>query len=253
MGALHEGHLSLVRKAAEDNDVVVVSVFVNPTQFGPNEDLEQYPRDLAGDTDRAEQAGADIIFAPSTEDMYLPNHSTLVDVGGNLTSVMCGLSRPGHFRGVTIVVAKLLNIVMPDRAYFGRKDYQQLLVVDRMVKDLNFPVEIIPLPIVREEDGLALSSRNKYLAKDERTDALALKESLDHFRQRIEEGERDAMKLVSEMAELIQEAPSSEIDYVSVVNADTLEDLEEIKGRVLAAIAVRIGSTRLIDNTVVEV
>lgn len=253
MGALHEGHLSLVRRSAEENDTTVVSVFVNPTQFGPGEDLEQYPRDPEGDEHKAAEAGADIVFAPSIEDMYLPAHATIVDVGGNLTNTLCGLSRPGHFRGVAIVVSKLFNIVLPHRAYFGRKDYQQLRVVSRMAEDLNFPVEIVPMPTVREKDGLAVSSRNRYLTEEERTDARVLKEALDHFRQRVEEGERDTLRLVSEMTALIHEVPSAEIDYVSIVNADTLEDVERLDGRVLAALAVKIGGTRLIDNTVVEI
>lgn len=253
MGALHEGHLSLVRKAREDNDVVVVSIFVNPTQFGPGEDFDKYPRDLAGDLDKLEAENADIVFAPAVEDMYRSGHSTVVEVGGALTSTLCGMSRPGHFRGVTIVVSKLLNIVLPDRAYFGEKDFQQLQVIRRMVRDLNFPVEIVPLPIVREKDGLAMSSRNKYLSKDERIDALALKEALEHFRERVEEGERDAMKLAADMMSLIEETPSAEIDYVAVVDAETLEDVATLAGRTLAALAVKFGATRLIDNTVVEV
>jgi pantoate--beta-alanine ligase len=253
MGALHEGHLSLVRQAREDNDVVVVSLFVNPAQFGPGEDLEKYPRDLEGDLKKLETEKADIVFAPEAEDMYLANRATVVEVGGNLTSALCGMSRPGHFRGVTIVVAKLFNIVLPDRAYFGRKDYQQLQVIRRMAMDLNFPVDIVPMPTVREPDGLAISSRNKYLSKEERIDALALKEALDHFRERVEQGERGAMRLIAEMTELIEAVPSTEIDYAAVVDAETLEDIEVLKGRTLAALAVKVGSTRLIDNTVVEV
>lgn len=253
MGALHDGHLSLVRRARQENDTVVVSIFVNPTQFGPGEDFRRYPRDLQGDLEKLEGLDPDIVFVPEVADMYADDHCTVVEVGGALSGTLCGTSRPGHFRGVTTVVAKLFNIVLPTRAYFGEKDYQQLQVIKRMVRDLNFPVEIVPMPIVREPDGLAMSSRNQYLAPEERGDALVLGEALDDFRQRVAGGERDALKLAQKMSELIESVPSAEIDYVAVVDAETLEDVATLSGRTLAALAVRFGDTRLIDNTVVEV
>jgi pantoate--beta-alanine ligase len=252
MGALHAGHQSLIKRAREANDIVVVSIFVNPTQFGPGEDFEKYPRMLQDDLAKCRDVGADLVFAPETADMYAENQSTYIEVL-KLTENLCGLSRPGHFRGVATVVAKLFNIVLPHRAYFGEKDYQQLQVIKRMARDLFFPIEIVPVPTFREKDGLAMSSRNMYLSPEERIDALVLKEALDHFRKRVEEGERDAMILIKEMSDLIGEVPSAEVDYVAVVNAETLEDIKTIQGKVLAALAVRIGTTRLIDNTVVQV
>ncbi|MBN1809103.1 MAG: pantoate--beta-alanine ligase [Planctomycetes bacterium] len=252
MGALHDGHMSLVRRARTENDAVVVSIFVNPTQFGPGEDFDAYPRDRAADLEKCASEGVDLVFAPGGGDMYPEGHCTTVDVL-RLTDNLCGLSRPGHFRGVATVVLKLLNIVQPHRAYFGEKDYQQFLVVKRMVRDLFIPVEIVPCELFRDRDGLAMSSRNNYLSAEERVDALVLKEALDHFRRRVEEGELSAVTLMGEMAELIESVPSTQIDYVAIVDADTLEDLSTIKGRVLAALAVMVGDTRLIDNTVVEV
>jgi len=251
MGALHEGHMSLVRGCRDDSKTAVVSVFANPAQFGAGEDLDGYPRDVEGDLAKCREAGVDVVFAPSAEEMYPEGFSSAVEVGG-VTSKMCGLSRPGHFRGVTTVVCKLLNIVRPDRAYFGQKDAQQLVVVRRMVEDLNLPVEIVRMPIVREPDGLAMSSRNAYLSPEERKDALCLRRALDHFRRRATEGETDPLKLMGEMARVIERTESARIDYIVVVDPETLEDVDPIDGRAMAALAVRIGSTRLIDNEVVE-
>lgn len=251
MGALHEGHMSLVRGCREDSETAVVSIFANPTQFGAGEDLDSYPRDVEGDLAKCREAGVDVVFAPSAEGMYPGGFSSAVEVGG-VTNKMCGLSRPGHFRGVTTVVCKLLNIVRPDRAYFGQKDAQQLVVVRRMVEDLNLPVEIVRMPIVREPDGLAMSSRNAYLAPEERKDALCLRRALEHFRERATEGETDPLKLMGEMARVIERTESARIDYIVVVDPETLEDVDPIDGRAMAALAVRIGSTRLIDNEVVE-
>jgi pantoate--beta-alanine ligase len=247
MGALHDGHRSLIERARRENDRVVVSVFVNPTQFGPNEDFHTYPRALDRDLKLCAKAGVDAVFAPEPKDMYLGNARTWVDVGG-LSDTLCGLSRPGHFRGVCTVVAKLFNIVRPDRAYFGRKDAQQLRILQAMARDLDFGVAVVPCEIVREADGLALSSRNKYLSPEERKQALSLSHALEHVRQRVAGGERNAIKLVGEMTELIQKEPDAEIDYVQIVDADTLKDVETIKGTVLVALAVKIGATRLIDN-----
>ena len=252
MGALHDGHLSLIRAARRDCDLVVVTIFVNPTQFGPAEDLDDYPRSIEEDLAACEREGTDYVFAPSDDAMYPKGAATWVTVEG-VTEGLCGASRPGHFRGVTTVVAKLFNIVQPDKAYFGEKDYQQLTAIRNMAVDLNFPVEIVPMPIVREPDGLAISSRNKYLSAEERRDALALQRSLELARTRLADGERSAHVVVAKMRALIDEASSARIDYVAVVDAETLEPVERIEGTVLVAVAVYIGSTRLIDNTVVTV
>jgi len=252
MGALHAGHQSLMKKARDANDVVVVSIFVNPTQFGPGEDFEKYPRTLNEDLAKCGAVGVDIVFNPEAGSMYAPDQSTFVEVL-KLTDNLCGMSRPGHFRGVATVVCKLLNIVQPTRAYFGLKDYQQLQVIKRMARDLFIPADIVPVEIFREPDGLAMSSRNRYLSPEERTDALVLKEALDLFRERVKKGERNAITLIKEMMELIVEVPSTEIDYVSIVDANTLEDVAMIEGRVVAALAVKVGNTRLIDNTIVGV
>ncbi|HHN47129.1 MAG TPA: pantoate--beta-alanine ligase [Planctomycetes bacterium] len=252
MGALHAGHVALCERARAQNDVVVVSIFVNPAQFGTGEDYKKYPRTFDKDVEKCAGAGVDVVFAPTASAMYPEEQSSFVDVL-KLTEHLCGISRPGHFRGVATVVAKLFNIVLPHRAYFGEKDYQQLLVIKRMTRDLFFPVEIVPVPTVREKDGLAMSSRNAYLSPEERTDALVLKEALEHFRSRVAEGERSAMRLAGEMAEIIEAVPSTEIDYIAMVDAETLEDVGEIKGKILAALAVKVGGARLIDNTVLEV
>ncbi|MDK2816559.1 MAG: pantoate--beta-alanine ligase [Moorella sp. (in: firmicutes)] len=252
MGYLHEGHLTLARTAREQNDVVIMSIFVNPTQFGPGEDLERYPRDLERDQKLAAAAGVDAIFAPAVAEMYPPGYATYVQVEG-LTEVLCGASRPGHFRGVATVVSKLFNIVQPDRAYFGLKDYQQAVVIKRLVRDLNFPVDIITVPTVRESDGLALSSRNKYLSPEERQSALSLYRALNIGADLIRSGERRAAVVREAMAQEILSRPGTRIDYVAVNDAETLEPLDEIKGRVLLALAVWVGNTRLIDNLTLEV
>ncbi|WP_432663450.1 pantoate--beta-alanine ligase [Wukongibacter baidiensis] len=253
MGYLHEGHLSLVKKAKAENDLVVVSIFVNPTQFGPGEDFESYPRDLERDSKLVEDAGTDIVFSPSVEEMYPSGCSTYVDTDGDITKKLCGASRPGHFRGVTTVVTKLLNIVTPDRAYFGQKDAQQVAVIEQMVRDLCMNVEIVPCPIVREKDGLAMSSRNTYLGDDERKAALVLSKALSSAQEVIKEGERDASKVSKLIVDKISSQPLSNIDYVEIVCDKTLEAIEEIKGGILIALAVKIGRTRLIDNVRLEV
>jgi len=252
MGYLHEGHLTLARTARDQNDIVVMSIFVNPTQFGPREDLERYPRDLERDMMLAKGAGVDAIFAPETSEMYPEGYATYVQVEG-MTEVLCGASRPGHFRGVTTVVSKLFNIVQPDRAYFGLKDYQQALVIKHMTADLNFPIEIITVPTVRENDGLALSSRNKYLTPDQRRSALCLYRALNAGAELIRSGERRAEAVKEVMKKEILSQKDTLIDYVAVNDADTLKPVEDIYGRVLLALAVWVGDTRLIDNMVVEV
>jgi pantoate--beta-alanine ligase len=252
MGALHEGHLSLIRAARAENEVVVVSIFVNPTQFGPNEDYAKYPRDLETDSRLAEGAGADFIFNPSAAEMYADDHSTWVDVEG-LTSGLCGRSRPGHFRGVCTVVAKLFAICHPDRAYFGEKDAQQLAVIKRMVRDLNTRVEIVPCAIVREADGLAMSSRNVRLTPEQRAQAPVLHRSLSAARAAIDAGKRDAAVLDGLMRAKLAEAPLGAIDYVEMVRADDLIPVRRIAGECLIALAVRFGDVRLIDNIRVDV
>lgn len=250
MGYLHEGHMSLI-DAAGENDKVVVSIFVNPMQFGPNEDLASYPRDLEHDAALCEAHGVDLIFHPTPEEMYGENFYSYVDMNV-LTQELCGLSRPVHFRGVCTVVAKLFNIVTPDKAYFGQKDAQQLAVIKRMVKDLNMPLTVIGCPIVREEDGLAKSSRNTYLSAEERKAALVLSRSIFLGRQMVEEGEQDCKKIIAAMREEIEKEPLAKIDYVKIVNLDTVQQIDKISGDVLAAIAVYIGKTRLIDNFICE-
>jgi len=252
MGALHEGHLSLVRAARRECDVVVVTIFVNPTQFGPSEDFDNYPRTLDTDLVACTNEGVDYVFTPTADAMYPQGSATWVEVE-RLTDGLCGSSRPGHFRGVTTVVAKLLNITQPDKAYFGEKDYQQMVVIRRMVADLGMPVEIVGMPIVREPDGLAMSSRNRYLSPDERRDALVLPRSLEDARTRVEEGERSAEIIANEIRNRVGQVGRARIDYVSVVDANTLEPVDRIEGTVLVAMAVYIGSTRLIDNVVVTV
>ena len=247
MGYLHEGHKSLIDKAVEQNDRVVVSVFVNPIQFGPTEDLATYPRDLDRDAALCESAGADLIFHPENEEMYFEDFCTYVDME-HLTKGLCGKTRPTHFRGVCTVVSKLFHIVQPDRAYFGQKDAQQLAVVRRMVRDLNFDLEIVGCPIVREEDGLAKSSRNTYLSEEERKAAVVLSRSLAKGKELIESGERDAETIKKAIREVIDAEPLAKIDYVEVVNFDTIEAMDTLDGTVLTAIAVYIGKTRLIDN-----
>jgi len=252
MGALHEGHLSLIRRAREEGGYVVVSVFVNPTQFGPQEDYSRYPRDLQRDTALAVEAGADLIFAPAAEEMYLPGHSTWVEVEG-LTEGLCGASRPGHFRGVCTVVTKLLTLCRPDRAYFGQKDAQQLAVIKRMNRDLDLGAEIVPCAIVRENDGVALSSRNVYLTPEQRAQAVALSRSLRAAEGLVAGGERRVALLEAAVRQVLAEAPLGEIDYVAFVDAEDLTPVEAVERDVLLALAVRFGRTRLIDNTVLRV
>lgn len=251
MGYLHEGHKSLIDKAVEQNDKVVVSVFVNPMQFGPTEDLESYPRDMDRDAALCEKAGASLIFHPEPEKMYDDNFSSFVDMN-TLTGGLCGKTRPIHFRGVCTVVAKLFNIVTPDRAYFGQKDAQQLAVIRHMVNDLSFGIEIVGCPIIREEDGLAKSSRNTYLSEDERKAALVLSRSLKEGRKLVDAGEKDAAKVKKTITDIIEKEALAKIDYVEVVDWNTLEPVEKIDGPILTAIAVYIGKTRLIDNFIVE-
>jgi pantoate--beta-alanine ligase len=253
MGYLHEGHLSLVREARRNNDIVVVSIFVNPTQFGPNEDLASYPRDFERDSALLDREGVDFIFAPEAEDMYPAGYATYVDVEGELTGRLCGASRPGHFRGVATVVSKLFNIVAPDRAYFGIKDAQQVAVIRRMAMDLNFDLEIVACPIVREADGLALSSRNVYLSEAERVDALVLSQSLFMAKDLIGAGERSAETVRRAIADRIGTVSSAVIDYIEIVDAMTLAPVEVLSGKILIALAVKVGKPRLIDNLQIEV
>ena len=250
MGYLHEGHMSLV-DAARENDKVVVSIFVNPMQFGPNEDLASYPRDLKHDAKMCEEHGVDLIFHPTPEEMYGDNFYSYVDMN-TLTEELCGLARPVHFRGVCTVVTKLFNIVTPDKAYFGQKDAQQLAIIKRMVKDLNMPLEIVGCPIVREEDGLAKSSRNTYLSAEERKAALVLSRSIFLGKALAEQGERDAHKIIAAMTSEIEKEPLAKIDYVKIVAMDNMQQVEKVDGSILAAIAVYIGKTRLIDNFIIE-
>ncbi|HEX77538.1 MAG TPA: pantoate--beta-alanine ligase [Dehalococcoidia bacterium] len=247
MGYLHEGHLTLVRWARRQTEVVVVSIFVNPTQFGPNEDFDRYPRDPQRDLALLEREGTDIVFMPLASEMYPQGFSSWVDVEG-ITDRLEGVFRPGHFRGVATVVAKLFNIVEPHRAYFGEKDAQQLRVIQKMVADLNMNLEIVPVPTVREADGLAMSSRNAYLNPQERQSALALYKSLTLAQGLYAQGERDAETIRRRMIQLIEKEPGAKIDYVSLADPDTLEELDRIEGPALASLAVRIGTTRLIDN-----
>ena len=254
MGALHEGHASLVKAANQENDVVVVSVFVNPTQFGPNEDLNSYPRTLDADCKLAEAQGADIVFAPSPKEMYPSEDMTWVEVTGDVTKVLCGRSRPIHFRGVTTVVSKLFNLAQPDRAYFGQKDAQQVQVLKRMVKDLFFTLQLRIMPIVRETDGLAKSSRNTYLSAEERQAGLILSKSLQHAQKLFAAGERDPQKLVAATTALIKTEPMADIDYVEIYQMPDLNACQiPMQGENLLALAVRFGTTRLIDNTILEV
>ncbi len=252
MGYLHPGHRSLIEKARRENDKVVVSIFVNPIQFGPNEDFEKYPRDMEADTEMCREAKVDLIFAPAVSEMYKTPNLSYVDIE-KLGDGLCGAKRAGHFRGVCTVVSKLFNLVTPDRAYFGEKDFQQLAIIKRMVSDLEFDVEIIPCPIIREEDGLAISSRNAYLSPAERRAALVVSQSLSRAREAIGRGERDVSAIKAlVMNELLQE-PLARVDYVEVVDAAELSPVAEIGGSVVVAVAVFIGKTRLIDNFYCEV
>lgn len=252
MGFLHKGHLSLVKKAKEENQLVVVSIFVNPTQFGPTEDFETYPRDIQTDTRLAMEAGADVIFNPSTEEMYVPGSSTWVEVEGDITSVLCGASRPTHFRGVTTVVNMLFNIVEPDKAYFGQKDAQQAAVLTKMVQDLHMNVEIVVCPIVREADGVALSSRNIYLNEEEREQAAVLNRSLQLVQEAYWKGEKSVEALKELIVSNINQMPLAEIDYVNIYAYPSLKTIAKVEEKAIAAVAVKFGKTRLIDNIILE-
>ena len=251
MGALHEGHLSLVRAARKSSDMVAASIFVNPTQFGPSEDFSKYPRNLENDSALLEREGLDLVFAPSAEEMYPEGTFTWVIVEG-LSERLCGKSRPGHFRGVTTVVSKLFHIVEPDAAYFGQKDAAQVAIVRRMVRDLNMPVAIEVCPIVREPDGLAMSSRNAYLSPDERKSALVLNRSLTELREIFEAGERDSAKLIAAAKHEFPTESGVRLDYLEIVDPDTLEAEPVVTKRVLVAVAAIVGKTRLIDNILLE-
>jgi pantoate--beta-alanine ligase len=251
MGALHEGHLSLVRAAKAQTDLVVVSIFVNPLQFGPQEDLAKYPRTFERDCDLLEREGVHLVFAPSTAEMYPPGAITLVEVKG-LTDRLDGVSRPGHFRGVTTVVSKLFHIAEPDKAFLGQKDSAQSAIIRKMVKDLNFPVEIVVCPIVREADGLAMSSRNAYLNADEHQQGLVLSRALQKVQQVFEAGERDLERLAAAGKKVVAAEPAARLEYLSVVHPDTLEPLQQPVGPMLVAVAAWIGSTRLIDNVILQ-
>jgi pantoate--beta-alanine ligase len=251
MGALHVGHISLVRAARAQSEVVVATIFVNPTQFAPNEDFSKYPRTFEEDCRLLEQEGVDFLFAPTAEEMYPPGASTFVEVGG-ISDRLDGVSRPGHFRGVATIVAKLFHIVGPDRAFFGQKDAAQVAVLRSMVRDLNFPLEIVVCPTVREPDGLALSSRNRYLSPAERQIALTLRRTLTEIEKRATQGENRSSRLIETGLEVLSRTPEVRLDYLKIVDPDTLEDVDEIRNGALVAIAVWVGATRLIDNIVVK-
>jgi pantoate--beta-alanine ligase len=247
MGALHQGHISLIRKAKKDCDFIVVSIFINPKQFGPNEDYLKYPRVFRKDRELLEREDVNLIFFPAVSQMYPDNFSTYIEET-HLSQVLCGASRQGHFKGVCTVVAKLFNIVGPDIVYFGAKDYQQAKVIERMLIDLNFPIKIKICPIIREYDGLAMSSRNSYLDNEQRKNATCLYSALSLAQVLIQKGERDAKKVLAAMKGLINLTNGVKVDYLKIVNADTLGDIQIIKGKVLIALAIFIGATRLIDN-----
>jgi len=247
MGYLHDGHVALVREASKQCDVVVVSIFVNPTQFGPHEDFQAYPRNLQRDAKVCEREGVDYLFVPSEEEMYSSDFLTFVEVQ-ELTGGLCGASRPGHFKGVTTVVAKLFNIVRPHKAFFGEKDAQQLLVVKKLVRDLNFDLEVVGVPAVREKDGLAMSSRNKYLDPKERKAAPVLFRSLSLANEKIAEGEREADKVKQAMKELLETEPLVTLEYLSICRTEDLKEIDKLSGDVLVALAARVGKARLIDN-----
>jgi pantoate--beta-alanine ligase len=252
MGYLHEGHLSLMRAARRDCDVSAISIFVNPTQFGPKEDFKKYPRDLKRDMRLAESVGVDVVFYPSVKEMYPEGFVTYVNVEG-LSEGMCGTSRPGHFRGVATVVTKLFNAVQPDVVYFGQKDAQQAIIIKQLVRDLNMPIKVKILPIIREKDGLAMSSRNRYLSPKERIDALVLSQSLKKAREMVKSGIRSSGEIIRTVREIIRVKKNAKIDYIACVDAINLRPVSKIKGRVLIALAVWIGKTRLIDNIIVNV
>lgn len=247
MGALHEGHLSLVRRAKSECEAAVTTIFVNPTQFAPHEDFSKYPRTLEADVQSLASANCDLVFVPSREDMYPPDASTLIEPP-QVAQPLEGVCRPGHFRGVATVVLKLFNIIPADRAYFGQKDFQQFLVIQRMVADLNVPVQVVVCPIVREPDGLAMSSRNRYLSPGERQQALALSRALTNVQEAVSRGERDAATLADDMQRTLEGAGIERIDYATLVDPNTLVELTQLEGPAVALIAALVGKTRLIDN-----
>ena len=251
MGALHVGHISLIETAVKDCDFVIVSIFVNPTQFCPGEDFKKYPRPLEADLEICKKAGVDVVFAPLPQQIYPAENVTWVNVE-KLTEPLCGRSRPGHFRGVTTVCAKLFNIVAPDAAYFGQKDGQQAIIIKRMVADLNMPLEIVVCPTVREPNGLAVSSRNQYLTARQKKDAANIYKSLQTCRRMIDTGTTETRQVIAEMQKILQQIPSGQIEYISIVDAETLDSIEKIAGKVLIAVAVKIGPARLIDNILVD-
>jgi len=251
MGALHRGHLGLIRRAGKENDIVVVSIFVNPAQFGPKEDFRKYPRNLKQDAGLCRKAGVDIIFYPDAKEIYPDNYKTYVFVL-KLSDCLCGNFRPGHFQGVATVVTKLFNMVQPDIAYFGQKDAQQAVIIKKMVSDLNMPLKIKVLPTVREDEGLAMSSRNAYLSEDERKDALVLSKALNLARGLIKAGLKDAPKIIARMRKLITAKKTSRIDYISIVDLENLKPVKKVSHACLIALAVWIGKIRLIDNIIVK-
>lgn len=253
MGFLHEGHLSLIRAARAQNGFVVVSIFVNPLQFGAGEDFAEYPRDLENDSRLAAAAGCDLIFTPEGQDFYPPGYATYVDVHGSVTQGLCGASRPGHFRGVTTVLVKLFNLVTPERTYFGQKDIQQCMVVKKMLDDLNYNIHFNIMPTVREADGLAMSSRNKYLTPGQRQSAPVLYQSLQQVESLIRGGVRNGAMLKEKVRRLIAAVPETEIDYIEIMEVDGLKPVEQVEKNCIVALAVKFGSTRLIDNIILEV
>nr|WP_314276434.1 pantoate--beta-alanine ligase [uncultured Peptostreptococcus sp.] len=252
MGCLHEGHKSLIKKAVENNDKVIVSIFVNPIQFGPDEDYETYPRTLEADAKLCEEIGADYIFHPDPNQMYPEGFNTFVVPSDKMTNILCGVSRPGHFRGVCTVLTKLFTLIKPDRAYFGEKDIQQLAIVKRMIKDLNFDIEIIGCPIIREDDGLAKSSRNTYLNEEERAAATVLRRSILEGKKAIDSGNLSKEEVLKIIKNVIEKERLAKIDYVEIIDFDTFDQVETINNNTLIAMAVYIGKTRLIDNMVIK-
>ncbi len=250
MGALHDGHLSLVERSKKENDVTVVSIFVNPTQFGPEEDFGQYPRDMQADLDKLSALNVDVVFTPDTKAMYPEGTLASINVG-YIGEILCGASRPGHFNGVATVVAKLFNAVMPHRAYFGQKDFQQTVIIRRLIKEQGFDINIVTCPIIREPDGLAISSRNRYLSAEQRKTAVILYKALKHGEGLINEGMTDISQVKKEMEEVVRSEPLANIDYVAIVDPESLEPMREINTPVVICIAVKIGAARLIDNIIV--
>jgi pantoate--beta-alanine ligase len=253
MGYLHEGHLSLMRQARQENDLVVATVFVNPTQFGPNEDFDTYPRNTQRDIDLMQAENVDIAFMPEANDLYPDGYATYVEVQGPMTQTLCGASRPGHFKGVTTIVAKLFHLTAPHRAYFGQKDAQQVAVIRQMARDLNFDLEVVACPTVREPDGLAMSSRNSYLSHGQRADAVVISQALFEARDMIAAGQTQAGKVIDHIRTRIEAVEQAHIDYLSAVDFNTLKDLEVLDGSVLIAVAVKFGNTRLIDNLAIDI